>query len=118
MYDVNMCGSCHLSLHDSVLLPPRRWLAHACIHPDTYLCIYTHHNPYTYTHAPTHTPLPISKHKHSTLDFSYEVAWVKTDKSFENRFDRYLDYECVFFIRKGGYVCMYMLLPSLMCIYI
>lgn len=29
------------------------------------------------------------------VDFSYEVAWVQTDKAFENRFDRYLDHECV-----------------------
>ena len=29
----------------------------------------------------------------STLDFSYEVAWAETTKSFANRFDRYLDYE-------------------------
>ena len=29
----------------------------------------------------------------SALDFTYEVSWESTHKSFENRFDRYLDYE-------------------------
>jgi hypothetical protein len=29
----------------------------------------------------------------STLQFTYEVSWEATTKSFENRFDRYLDYE-------------------------
>lgn len=41
------------------------------------------------------------------MDFSYEVAWVKTDKAFGNRFDRYLDYECVFVC--CGCVCVPML---------
>lgn len=33
--------------------------------------------------------------RHSTLQFTFEVSWEQTTKSFENRFDRYLDYEYV-----------------------
>ena len=39
-------------------------------------------------------PLRLQPIKAGTdLSFTYSVSWVPTTKSFENRFDRYLDYE-------------------------
>jgi transmembrane 9 superfamily protein 3 len=35
---------------------------------------------------------PISAKEGAKLDFTYEVNWISTDKTFEERFNRYLDY--------------------------